>query len=371
MEQQSILGEAAVWDRTAEPGILDLIILKRTLEASDLPKVAHSAAFYPETSSSQHFELARFWLQECRLKHPHCAQNATSIMPSRLLFIGDLESTGGLRLIETEGQQKQHSCLSHCWGGARNVLQLTSLNQERLGQKITLHQLPQSFQDAVLISRALALEYIWIDCLCIMQDNPLDWAQESAKMGSIFQNGVVTIAGDCSRSPYEGLFSSRDPLISTDCRLTETAKSSVYVVAESSDRLEYWDRSALTLRGWCYQEYLLSPRILRFGDLGIRWHCVMGEAQEDDYYGQDAGTSIRTGDINDEEMYPDRSLCMQAPCSQGTPSRYLFGPSINYLNLNPDQIKFRRSRGRGALWMLQRFPWADLVDPSYYVLHRL
>lgn len=59
-----------------------------------------------------------------------------------------------------------------------------------------ISELPRTFRNAVEIVRACALNYIWIDSLCIIQDkgpqgsNP-DWEKESMKMGDIYAGGVL------------------------------------------------------------------------------------------------------------------------------------------------------------------------------------
>lgn len=54
--------------------------------------------------------------------------------------------------------------------------------------------MPQSFRDAITVTRQLGNPYQWIDSLCIVQDNPSDWKRESLKMGSIFELCICTIA---------------------------------------------------------------------------------------------------------------------------------------------------------------------------------
>jgi hypothetical protein len=48
------------------------------------------------------------------------------------------------------------------------------LNESAMKQSIILHTLSQTFQDALIVTKALGLQYIWIDALCIIQDNEED-----------------------------------------------------------------------------------------------------------------------------------------------------------------------------------------------------
>jgi hypothetical protein len=65
--------------------------------------------------------------------------------------------------------------------------------QRRL-RNIPMSSLPKSFQDAVVVTRALVLVYLWIDSLCIIQDSRADWYAESSKVHQYYQNAFVTIS---------------------------------------------------------------------------------------------------------------------------------------------------------------------------------
>lgn len=55
-------------------------------------------------------------------------------------------------------------------------------------------KLPSTFQDAITVTRRLGIAYIWIDSLCIVQDDAQDWEREAAKMALIFESAYLTIA---------------------------------------------------------------------------------------------------------------------------------------------------------------------------------
>ena len=54
--------------------------------------------------------------------------------------------------------------------------------------------LPSTFQDSVAVVRALGIRYVRIDSLCIIQDIPQDWEEESVKMGARYQGAWITIS---------------------------------------------------------------------------------------------------------------------------------------------------------------------------------
>jgi hypothetical protein len=72
---------------------------------------------------------------------------------------------------------------------------------------INIHTMPKTFQDAVKVTRALGISYIWIDSLCIVQDSSEDWLKESQQMESVYSNSYCNIAATKSADSDGGLFS--------------------------------------------------------------------------------------------------------------------------------------------------------------------
>ncbi|KAK0707181.1 hypothetical protein B0T21DRAFT_273005, partial [Apiosordaria backusii] len=58
--------------------------------------------------------------------------------------------------------------LSHRWASSE-VVELKSTNIDTFRQCIPLESLPQTFMDAIAVTRTLSIRYIWIDSLCIIQ----------------------------------------------------------------------------------------------------------------------------------------------------------------------------------------------------------
>ena len=69
---------------------------------------------------------------------------------------------------------------------------------------------PKTFQDAVTVTKLLDIRYLWIDSLCILQDDRDDWDREKGRTGAIYHQATVTIAAGHARNSIEGLFLS-DP----------------------------------------------------------------------------------------------------------------------------------------------------------------
>jgi Heterokaryon incompatibility protein (HET) len=72
-----------------------------------------------------------------------------------------------------------------------------------------MEQLPTSLRDVCEICIALGLRFLWVDCLCIMQDSEEDWIEQSAVMGMIFSGAEFTIRAAAGKDCDSGLFTKR------------------------------------------------------------------------------------------------------------------------------------------------------------------
>ena len=139
-----------------------------------------------------------------------CSVRFSSEMPGRLVDVGTGRSpTAGIKLCTGPMTTQPYICLSHCWG-KETPLTLTSSNEAELTERVSWQALPPTFRDAITVTRELGVRYIWIDSLCIRQDDRSDWHSESKKMRAVYQNAVLTIAATASNDSYSGLFRAHD-----------------------------------------------------------------------------------------------------------------------------------------------------------------
>ena len=143
--------------------------------------------------------------------------------------------------------------------------------------------LPRTFRDAIIITRRLGIQYIWIDALCIIQDNPLDWEQESGQMASIYGGSYLTIAATFAADGNGGCFPTANASDLQPRKLvSQTLSGEQYTVFVRkhlvhnpySDRYtEPSDAPPLLKRAWTFQEYLLAPRVLQCTQSEFIWVC--------------------------------------------------------------------------------------------------
>ncbi|KDR76420.1 hypothetical protein GALMADRAFT_246758 [Galerina marginata CBS 339.88] len=238
------------------------------------------------TSSEVSFDLARGWLKQCVCSHELCKElGATYALANESPFptyLVDVEPENP-RLCGTKDlpDRPQYLTLSHRWGGS-HIFQLTSKNLPSLLTEIHISNLPKTFQDAILITRKLGFQFIWIDSLCIVQDSKEHWETESAIMGDI---SSCTIAALGATDGDSGCFRIRNPLGFQHCKFQLSADRVAYLEPGKEGRLidqtGYGQEvEPLHERAWVVQERMLSPRTLHYGTFGLYWECAEETAND-------------------------------------------------------------------------------------------
>lgn len=176
----------------------------------------------------------------------------------------------------------EYLTLSHRWDESPALI-LSEKTIHELSSAVSLPLLndpsTQTFQDAIKLGRAVGFRYLWIDALCIKQDDPEEKKEEIGRMSQIYTNATANISATGSRKAADGLF--------LDCSWTSAkygfgtpGHPGSYQVLEAF--VETWsndvwsncvDKGALNLRGWVFQERLLAPRVIHFSRAGVFWEC--------------------------------------------------------------------------------------------------
>jgi hypothetical protein len=121
--------------------------------------------------------------------------------PTRLIEVGPPKSackSTYARLISGCDAIGKYVNLSHCWG-SQPVCQSTKQSISDFGTEIPWDCLSKTFQDVIEITRALGIPYLWIDSLCIVQDDPTVFIHTSSMMH--FKSNIVHVQRTGSGSP--------------------------------------------------------------------------------------------------------------------------------------------------------------------------
>jgi len=220
------------------------------------------------------------WLRECMENHTLCRRRlvlpgcepTTCFNPTRLI---DIRNADSQFLVETKDWSSAESIryvtLSHRWA-ANQMPKLTRSNIAELMTSIDAKTLPPVFADAIEISRTLEVPYIWIDALCIIQNDAEDWDKEAALMGQVYSNAFCNLGASAAAEKSVGLYLDRDPRQVSLCRLRaqRTEFNRTYGSYLKPDSI--MTARVLLRRGWVLQERLLSPRSIYYGDK-LHWEC--------------------------------------------------------------------------------------------------
>lgn len=270
------------------------------------------------TGAAGALQLAASWIQECASKHDDCkltsSQEGARFVPTRLIDV----SEGDIHLIESakhfsKTEDRRYVALSHCWGKIHIIRTLKDNYQEHLS-RIKPQGLSKTFTDAVHATRELGFRYLWIDSLCIIQDDSKDWATEAATMCNVYQNASLTIAAAHAPGGDVGCFKDRDGLqqvpFVVEIPRKEYPDSPAHVVFTSYGRGEGLGGQEPPLygRAWVLQEQILSPRMLIFDGAQLRWECLTTHASERSHVGgmsRHAGhqKAIRKAIVSDTDFF--------------------------------------------------------------------
>lgn len=199
-------------------------------------------------------------------------------LPTRVIDVGDENQHP--KLVATGGRFGSYVALSYCWGGDSDFI-FTDAKKQALESGIPVDEFPETLRDAVLITRQLRIQYVWIDALCIKQDSADDWAREAAKMKEVYAGAVLTVIASNSPSTRSGIFSPRQAGLRAIVEFQHPRRKSKMYLRSGN---ELWDHSLqsspLMGRGWTLQEGLLAPRTLSYGHQQMIWECCQFQADE-------------------------------------------------------------------------------------------
>ena len=205
------------------------------------------------------------WIQDCEETHHECCLSSeVPPLPSRILDVNRLANDNCIRLVSGQGMHGAYVTLSHCWGSGPTVTTTKSTLADR-EKSFPLNTLPRLFRDAVHFVRELSLDYLWIDALCILQDDWQDWENEAACMADIFQNSKLTIAATTAVNSSRGLYPSNPTaelrFLSPSSNRDITWRFELLPRAKAVDDILF---APLNRRGWVLQELMLYRRVLHF-----------------------------------------------------------------------------------------------------------
>ena len=125
------------------------------------------------------------------------------------------------------------------------------------------------------MARNIGIGWLWIDSLCIIQDDADDWIREASKMADVYSNAYCTIAATGSHGDQEGMFVERkqQDIVTLRYGAMNMNLMITYIDEGLTALNELLVESPLSTRAWTLQERLLSPRMVHFTRSRSIWEC--------------------------------------------------------------------------------------------------
>lgn len=159
----------------------------------------------------------------------------------------------------------------------------------------------------MLLVSQLDVRYLWVDSLCIMQDDAGNKHDQIALMDVIYQSAIMTIVAVSGKSAGAGLpgLRTRSRDIRQHMEHIQGLKLTNVLLGSES----YVGSSVWNSRAWTYQEWKLSKRLLFFAEEQITWKCDHVSCWEDEFEQEPrlSGNDLGTDAIYVDHNYrPDR-----------------------------------------------------------------
>lgn len=208
-------------------------------------------------------ELVKKWCHHCLTGR--CGSNPTLAQEKNM--------PKGFRLIDVQNNcivdfepDYHYVALSYVWGGVATLQNKKAIRKE-LTEAGALtrrsYRLPNTIKDAMKLTETLGERYLWVDSLCIVQDDDEDKALQIAAMDRIYSFAILTIAAASGASADSGL-----PGMSAGPRDFQRHIEKVQGIY-LSNRPKWFSMaiggSTWNSRAWTLQEKVVSPRILYVG----------------------------------------------------------------------------------------------------------
>ncbi|KAJ4269789.1 hypothetical protein NW762_001458 [Fusarium torreyae] len=245
----------------------------------------------------------RSWLRECNENHQSQDADCTSFLKPLMSTIRVIDTVDNC--VKEVDTPCEYICLSYVWGTGSQT-QYTTKTREQLSKPGGLDNanLPQTILDAIKVTKDLGVRYVWIDALCITQDDNEDKGRIISNMGAIYANATLSIMASTNVNPTDGL--PGVGVLRSQEQSIEKMQGITLAVAFQDARHRYSEieNRLWNTRAWTFQERVLSRRSVYFTDAQMCFVCPHGAAFEDTVPVLDAGYTATP--VNDQLQLSSR-----------------------------------------------------------------
>lgn len=162
---------------------------------------------------------------------------------------------------------ERYTALSYVWGSSRSrrsgdeaTAQLLSSNVDAFQLSLPEEGLPRTVLDAIWLSRKLGIRHLWVDRLCIIQDDERDRTAHAEHMAYVIANAYLTIV-----AAHGDIHTGILPL--------DTRRPGRPPKQRNREHDELLLASKWHTRGWTLQELIYSRRAVFFFEDSVTWEC--------------------------------------------------------------------------------------------------
>ncbi|KUJ14494.1 HET-domain-containing protein [Mollisia scopiformis] len=212
----------------------------------------------------------KYCLQDCSNEHSFCQAPSDIRLPEKFRLIDIKDKRIVLRSDSDISQG--YVALSYVWGSLRDIGSGSSTNSNiaQMSTSMDILELPKTIRDAIQVCEKLGERYIWVDRLCIVQDNEDDKFDQIHAMAGIYSAAklvIVAASGDNMDAGLSGISQPRNPQKSQ-------IFSGIQVNVQLAPMWDTVDKSTWNSRAWTYQEVILAKRKLFFTEAQVYFECV-------------------------------------------------------------------------------------------------
>ncbi|TGO59937.1 hypothetical protein BOTNAR_0154g00180 [Botryotinia narcissicola] len=219
--------------------------------------------------------------------------------PSRLIDIADMKIVKmGIHEVP------KYFILSYVWGRPPFLL-LEKKNENEFSTpgSLTVQSIPQTILDAIEITGRFGIRYLWVNALCIVQDDLGSKMHEIDRMHIIYAQAEMTIVAATGDGANSGLLDIDPIFTDAETHLVDNIRFTV----NSMELREVIEFTTWFTRGWTFQELVFSKRILCFTTERTYYSCEEGSWSED--FPLLTLNSNENGDTDEiEDIFYDESL---------------------------------------------------------------
>ncbi|KAF2670837.1 HET-domain-containing protein [Microthyrium microscopicum] len=232
------------------------------------------------------------WLEHCKRNHEKgCGQRDVALRHLTPIDVILVDVNRDCLTMSTTAST--YFALSYVWGGTE-IAKTTMNSQAAFRQPGSLKDgltLPKTISDAMLLTKKMGVGYLWVDCLCVVQDSP-NKHQEIGNMDIVYSQAELTIVAANGMDADSGL-----PGVRPKTR-RETVASKIqgpYFLKRQMpvDKPSIFDQTTYSTRGWTFQELTLSKRVLLVTNNQLVFHCDTTRCSES----QSGEESHRNGEV--------------------------------------------------------------------------